>query len=161
MQLEVYNRRRLTNGTYLSHMLPRLCDMRTVDKFKLDGQAESAKAASWRRTPSRHRSKRSTRACAPRRSIDCRRSGRRPRYLNGDPATPHPRPMLLPPPTPPATAWTSTIGVSPVTVTVSATPATSSANVIVVTLPAATVTGFVAERNRVAMPSLNTVPAGG
>jgi hypothetical protein len=48
MQLEVYNRRHLTNGTYLFTSLPRLCDMGTVDKPKLDGQADSAKAA-WHR----------------------------------------------------------------------------------------------------------------
>jgi hypothetical protein len=46
MKLEVYNRGRLTNGTYLFTPQPRLCDMGTVDKSKLDGQAESAKAAS-------------------------------------------------------------------------------------------------------------------
>ncbi len=46
MQLEVYNRRHLTNPTYLFASLPRLCDMGTVDKPKLDGQADSAKAAS-------------------------------------------------------------------------------------------------------------------
>jgi DNA-directed RNA polymerase specialized sigma24 family protein len=48
MQLEVYNRLHVIDRPYLFASLPRLCDMGTIDKPKLDGQADSAKAA-WHR----------------------------------------------------------------------------------------------------------------
>jgi hypothetical protein len=46
MQLEVYNRRRLTNGRIFSHALPPSLRHPHSGQTKLDGQAESAKAAS-------------------------------------------------------------------------------------------------------------------